>query len=70
MHIILKNGDWIYSKPGLESTDIGVMRTGEITDITSGIPYWVFEVIDTQLFFLAVIKHGIKFKEIDRNDAH
>ncbi len=70
MHIILKNDDWIYSNPGLESTDVGLQRAGEITDITSGITEWIFEVIDTQLFFLACVKYGIKFKEIDHNDAH
>jgi hypothetical protein len=70
MHIILKNDDWVYSNPGLGPADIGIMRSGEIKDITGGITEWVFEVIDTQLFFLAVVKYGIKFEEIDNNDAH
>ncbi len=61
MNIVIGYNDWGYDPPDYCSLNkFGLVH----------IAYTHFKIIDEQLFLLAVVKYGIKFKEIDHNDAH
>jgi hypothetical protein len=63
MNIVLWKAEW--KSPHVTSLEIGIRYNSEITKRFKLKNVSIYEIIDEQLFMLAVIKHNIDFEKVE-----